>query len=129
VGGHEKGHGRIELRRLARVAVSPEEIGLVGCWQVLAVERHRQPANDPEAEATVEIGYYVTSCALDEHEPEQMAAVVRNHWSAIENGVHHRRDVTFREDAHKVKRSRGAHAANGGAPAVLATLRNLAIAT
>ena len=29
--------------QVARVAVSPEEIGLVGCWQVIAVKRDRIP--------------------------------------------------------------------------------------
>jgi predicted transposase YbfD/YdcC len=45
--------------------------------------------------------------------------VIRGHWSAIENGIHHRRDVSFGEDACRIAQRSAAHA--------LATLRNLAI--
>ena len=45
-------------------------------------------------------------------------AAIRGHWSAIENGTHHRRDVTFAEDACRTANRKGA--------AVLASLRNLA---
>lgn len=45
-------------------------------------------------------------------------AVIRGHWSAIENGTHYRRDVTFGEDTCTTASRTGA--------AVLASLRNLA---
>lgn len=45
-------------------------------------------------------------------------AAIRGHWSAIENGTHHRRDVSFAEDACRTANRKGA--------AVLASLRNLA---
>jgi len=44
---------------------------------------------------------------------------VRGHWSAIENGVHHSRDVSFGEDRSRI--------AQPSAARVMATLRNLAI--
>jgi len=47
-----------------------------------------------------------------------MMALIRGHWSAIENGTHYRRDVTLGEDANRTANRNGA--------AVLATLRNLA---
>jgi len=115
----EKDHWRLERRRLARVAVTPEEIGLCGCWQVLAVRREREEL-DPNAEGpSDEIGYYSTSIAAQEMSDSELLDVVRGHWAAIENGVHHRRDVSFGEDACRVANRPAAHA--------LATLRNLAI--
>jgi hypothetical protein len=115
----EKEHWRLDRRRLARVAVTPEEIGLCGCWQVIAVRREREEL-DPRAEApSDEIGYYTTSIASGEMTDEELLEVIRGHWSAIENGVHHRRDVSFGEDACRVAQRSAAH--------VLATLRNLAI--
>ena len=48
-----------------------------------------------------------------------MLALIRSHWSAIENGTHYRRDVTLGEDANRTAHRQGA--------AVLASLRNLAI--
>ena len=115
----EKDHWRLERRRLARVAVTPEEIGLCGCWQVLAVRRERVslgPLADPPSD---EIGYYAASLAPEELNDDALLEVIRGHWSAIENGVHHRRDVSFGEDACRVAQRSAAHA--------LATLRNLAI--
>jgi hypothetical protein len=34
--------------------------------------------------------------------------LIRDHWSAIENGVHYRRDVSFQEDQCRVKDQVGA---------------------
>jgi len=101
------------------VAVSPEEIGLCGCWQVIAVERSSQDPNQSPAAATREIGCYVTSLALDERDDAALMAAIRGHWSGSENGTHHRRDVTFGEDACRTASRPGA--------AALASFRNLAI--
>lgn len=100
------------------MAVSPEEIGLCGCWQVVAVERSAQDPNQPKESASLEIGCYATSLSVNEHDDATMLALIRGHWSAIENGTHYRRDVTFREDANRTADRNGA--------SVLASLRNLA---
>jgi hypothetical protein len=61
------------------VAVSPEQIGLCGCWQVIAVERSSQDLNQPEATASLEIGCYVTSLAVDERDDAAVMAAIRGH--------------------------------------------------
>ena len=114
----EKEHGRLDRRRVARVAVSPEEIGLGGCWQVIAVQRESLDLCAPAAKPTVEVGYYATSLSREQHDDSEILAFIRGHWSAIENGTHYRRDVTLGEDACRV--------ADRNAAAVLASLRNLA---
>jgi hypothetical protein len=91
---------------------------LCGCWQVIAVERYSQDQNQPKQSASLDIGYYATSLALEERDDAAIMARIRGHWSAIENGTHYRRDVTLREDAN--------HTANRNGAAVLASLRNLA---
>lgn len=108
----------MDRRRLARVAVTPEDIGLCGCWQVIAVERKSFDLCQPDAEATVQTGYYASSLSLEERDDAAVAAIIRGHWSAIENGTHYRRDVTLGEDACRTADRTGA--------AVLASLRNLA---
>lgn len=100
------------------MAVSPEEIGLCGCWQVVAVERYSQDPNQPKESASLEIGCYVTSLPVHQHDDATLLALIRGHWSAIENGTHYRRDVTFAEDANRTANRNGA--------ALLASLRNLA---
>jgi hypothetical protein len=79
----EKEHGRFDRRRIARVAVSPEDIGLCGCWQVVAVERYSQDQNKPKESASLEIGCYATSLSVKEHDDAMMLALIRGHWSAI----------------------------------------------
>lgn len=115
----EKHHDRLERRRIARVDVSPEEAGLVGCWQFVAVRRERIPLDPKEAPST-EVGYYATSLTGAQMGVKGLSEVIRGHWSAIENGVHHRRDVSFGEDRCRVR--------HRGAAEALAMFRNLAIA-
>jgi hypothetical protein len=100
------------------VAVSPEQIGLCGCWQVIAVERESLDLTQPDQPATREIGCYASSLALDQYDDHGILAAIRGHWSAIENGTHYRRDVTLGEDANRTAERKGA--------AVLASFRNLA---
>ena len=103
---------------MARVAVSPEESGLCGCWQVIAIQREALALSQPQAAPTVQTGYYATSLTIHERNDQEILAIIRGHWSAIENGTHYRRDVTLGEDACRVQ--------DRNAAAVLASLRNLA---
>lgn len=119
-GEWEKGHGRLDRRRLiARRAVTPEEIGLCGCWQVLAVRRERIELGRKAGPPSDEISYYVTSLGLEEMDDKELIQVLRDHWSACENGAHYRRDVSLHEDA--------CHVSKRGAAQVLSTLRNLGL--
>ena len=82
------------------------------------MERVREPlgkGNRPDPE----IAYYATSLSGRERTDEQLLELIRGHWGAIENGIHHRRDISFNEDRCRITK-------NGGAQ-VMASLRNLAI--
>jgi hypothetical protein len=115
----EKAHGRLDRRRLKRVTVSPQEIGLCGCWQVLAVRRERVELRRQAGPPSDEIGYYPTSLAAEQLSDAERIRAIRDHWSTLENGAHYRRDVSFGEDASGVSQR--------GAVQVLAALRNLAL--
>jgi predicted transposase YbfD/YdcC len=115
----EKEHGRLDRRRLKRVAVTPEQIGLCGCWQVIAVRREREELWLKDKPPTDTIGYYAASLSVDQLDDGQLMEAIRGHWDAIENGAHHRRDASFREDACRVCKR--------GAAQVLAALRNVAL--
>ena len=62
--------------------------------------------------------YGITSLPVEEYGAEALLELTRKHWG-IENGLHYRRDVTFKEDACRQTSS------NGGR--VLAVLNNLTI--
>lgn len=101
------------------MAVTPEEVGLCGCWQVLAVQRERTPLGAKADPPSVEIGYYASSLGQQELTEPELLQVVRDHWAAIENGSHYRRDVSMGEDASRVSKR--------GPAQILAALRNLAL--
>lgn len=67
---------------------------------------------------TEEVVYGITSLDRAAADAERLLALSRAHWG-IENGLHHTRDETFREDRCRVRR--------GEAPQVLASLRNVAV--
>jgi len=85
---------------------------------VIAVERYCQKQHEPKEAASLEIGCYATSLTIHQQDEAGLLALIRGHWSAIENGTHYRRDVTLGEDACRT--------ANRNAAAVLASFRNLA---
>ncbi|MFE5486136.1 ISAs1 family transposase [Streptomyces sp. NPDC056527] len=108
------GHGHREVRRLKVCTV---EAGLLFPHAVQAIEIKRRRVNTKTGKAQTKTVYAVTSLAPDQAEPARLAELIRGHWSV--EALHHVRDVTFTEDASKVR--------TGSAPRAMATLRNLAI--
>lgn len=104
--------------RLQRVGLSPEEAGLCGCWQFLAVWRERQELRAGKViDSSEEYAFYCTSAAPKQYTARQLLQSIRDHWGASENGSHYRRDVSLGEDACRISGRTGAF--------VMATLRNL----
>jgi hypothetical protein len=64
-----------------------------------------------------EYSFYCTSAAQGQHSAGQLIQVIRDHWSASQNGAHCRRDVSLGEDASRISGRKGAY--------VIATLGNL----
>src|SRR3954466_15880547 len=96
----DDGHGRLVRRR---VFACPD-VGVLaplGDWPGLravpAVETIRGIPG--RGKVTAEIRHRPSSAALA---PEALAAAIRNHWK-VENGLHWVLDVTFREDASRVR--------------------------
>jgi predicted transposase YbfD/YdcC len=107
--------GRRELRTI-QVIDAPKHVRdlFPHLEQVFLVER--QITEDDQT--TYQAVLYVTSLTAELASPADLLAYVRAHWT-IENRVHWVRDVTFGEDASKVR--------TGNAPRVMATFRNLVI--
>jgi len=93
-------HGRLVRRRVFAcpdAGVFATLADWPGLKAVLAVETIRGIPG--RGKVTAEIRYYLSSAALP---PEALAAAIRNHWR-VENGLHWVLDVTFREDASRVR--------------------------
>ena len=88
--------------------------GFVNAKQVIRVERVRRT----RGVETREVEYYLTSLGAAQATAFDLLSWIRKHW-AIENQLHHVRDVTFDEDHCRVRK--------GDSAQVLAALRNVAI--
>lgn len=94
----EKAHGRIEIRRIAVSSEVAAHLNWPGAAQVARIERHRRV----HGRDSVEVAYLVTSLSAKEADPQRLLALNRAHW-AIENRLHHVRDVSMGEDRCRVR--------------------------
>lgn len=111
----EKGHGRIEERELWVSSALKEYSDWPHIEQVFQV---RRLVVDKAGRKSEWVQYGVTSLPRTAITPTRLLQVVRAHWG-IENGLHHRRDVSLQEDHSQVRM--------GKAPRVLATLNNVVV--
>ena len=109
----EKGHGRIEIRRIAVRTKLPARLdqNWPGITAICRIERTREL----KTYCTRQVIYAITSLPADKLDPAALLQLARDHWQ-IENRLFHVRDVTFKEDACRVR--------TASAPQVLAELRN-----
>ncbi|MEV0411225.1 ISAs1 family transposase [Streptomyces sp. NPDC050448] len=107
-------HGRDEIRRIKTATVA--KLPFPHAAQALQIVRRRRTVTS--GKVSLERVYAVTSLTAEQADPTETAHRVRQHWG-IENKIHHVRDVTYGEDASRVR--------TGTAPRAMAALRNLAI--
>ncbi len=112
----EKGHGRIERRRLTASSALKGYLEWPGVEQVFELERQFTRLKD--GKVMHEVVYGVTSLTAHEAPPERLLELVREHWQ-IENGLHYRRDDTLKEDRCTLRREH--------APEAMAVLNNIVL--
>ena len=113
----EKGHGRVEMRRIDALTVPQRIMRFAHARQAMRVTRERTELRT--GKTTIETAYALTSVSAERAGPAQLLAWNRGHWR-VENANHYRRDATLGEDASRI---RARHA-----PANNATLNNIALA-
>jgi predicted transposase YbfD/YdcC len=110
----EKGHGRLEERTIIVSRMLKDYLDWPYLDQVFRLERRARQAG----KESIEVRYGVTSLPPSVASATRLMEIARTEWG-IENGLHHRRDVTLEEDACQVRR--------GQAPQVLAVLNNVVL--
>ncbi|GHO75972.1 ISAs1 family transposase [Ktedonobacter sp. SOSP1-85] len=111
----DKGHGRLEHRHIVCSPDLNDWFGKdwEGIEQVFRLERTTRILKTGRLRH--EVVYGLSSLSMSEASPQRILQLVREHW-AIENRLHHRRDVTLGED--------GCQTRTGSAPSVLAQLNS-----
>lgn len=117
----DKGHGRIEVRRLQSTAsLNGHLVAWPGVQQVCRLERRRTLA-DKESVETV---YAITSLRRAKADAGRLLQLSRDHWG-IENRLHYVRDVTCGEDAGRTAAPKAAQALAAFRNTVLTLVRRL----
>jgi len=109
----EKGHGRLETRRLKCGNAHIEDVDWPDVQQV--VRRQCERIVLKSGKRSCEVTYGMVSMPPAQAGAATIERLWRGHWT-IENQTHYVRDVTFGED--------GGHAAQGNTAHVLAAMRN-----
>lgn len=112
----DKGHGRIETRMIAVRTKLPARLDTIwpGIAQIVRIERRRELKSLCQRQVI----YAITSLPPERCDAEKLLALSRNHWQ-IENRLFHVRDITFAEDASRIR--------SKNAPSAVAHLRNAAL--
>ena len=111
----DEGHGRLEVRRLYSVS-NVDWLTAIDAWpglrSLVCVERERTE----DGKTSVERVHYITS--IPAHHVRRLARIIRGHWS-VENALHWSLDVSFDEDACRIR--------SGDGPENFALLRRIAL--
>ena len=113
----EKGHGRIEIRRLTASPALNDYIQWPGVKPVFEYSYERIEVSTGQVKQKTQYG--ITSLSPNQASAADLLALRRGHWT-IENKSHWVRDVVLGEDASQVRR--------GVIPQVMSALRNTALA-
>ncbi|WP_157252181.1 ISAs1 family transposase [Nonomuraea typhae] len=105
----ERGHGRREIRRMKICMVRP---GLSFPHAVQAIQVKRRRTDHKTGKTTIVTIYAIASLPPGLATHAHIATLIRSHWNV--EALHHIRDVTYREDASKV-RTGAAPRVTGGA--------------
>jgi len=110
----DKAHGRLEVRRYwicDDLGTLPKTELWKGLKSIGLVERECHEGD----KVTLEQRYFINSIPAD---AKKFAHAVRSHWG-VENKLHWRLDVVFREDDSRIRK--------GDAPAIMTTIRHICL--
>jgi len=117
----EHNRGRLEIRFLECLAVTPSQVGFPGSRLAARLET-RVKRN---GKWSSEVVYLVSSFTLEELQAQGMLSLKRGYW-VVESRLHHCLDITLLEDQSRV-RTPGAARVLGSIRRVVVSLANAAV--
>ena len=111
----EKGHGRIEQRRCTCLSVTDNLEHVTTGFNNLRTIAKIHSTREINGKREEQTRYFISSLPCD---ARQIAHAIRTHWS-IENSLHWRLDVVFKEDESRIRKDH--------APENLAVIRRIAL--
>lgn len=112
----DKGHGRIEIRNIKVLSLSPGQVSFPFANQIFSVERLFMDLRGSIISSETCFG--ISSLTANEAGPARLLEYNRGHWT-IENKVHCVRDVSMNEDSCRIRK--------GSGPRIMAILRNIVL--
>jgi len=101
---HNKGHGRIEERRCWVGYDALPRIDNSQNWKALETIVMVESKRTVDGKTTIEHRYYISS---SDSTASKLLSASRSHWG-IENSLHWRLDIAFREDESRIRKGYGA---------------------
>ena len=117
----EHNRGRLEIRFLECLEVTPSQVGFPGARLAARLETRVKR----KGKWSSEVVYLVSSFTLEELQAQGMLSIKRGYW-VVESRLHHCLDITLREDQSRV-RTRGAARILGTIRRVVVSLANAAL--
>lgn len=109
----EKGHGRIDSRKISLVTVTPTSVEFPHAKTIIKVQRISKKTGKKTSKET---SFYISSMPKGKYSRQTWLQTIRNHWGGIEIKNHWRKDACLLEDKTRSK--------NPNIVAALAMLRN-----
>ena len=110
----EHNRGRLEIRFLECLEVTPSQVGFPGARLAARLETRVKR----KGKWSSEVVYLVSSFTLEELQAQGMLSIKRGYW-VVESRLHHCLDITLREDQSRVR--------TPGAARVLGTIRRVVV--
>ena len=117
----EHNRGRLEIRLLDCLEVTPSQVGFPGARLVARLERRIKR----DGQWHKEVIYLVSSLTLEELQAEGMLSLKRGYW-VVESRLHHCLDITLRKDQSRVRTPSAARVL-GTIRRVIVSLANAAV--
>ena len=110
----EHNRGRLEIRFLECLEVTPSQVGFPGARLAARLETRVKR----KGKWTSEVVYLVSSFTLEQLQAQGMLSIKRGYW-VVESRLHHCLDITLREDQSRVR--------TPGAARILGTIRRVVV--